>query len=59
MDLAQPTSSQDVQTAVYLAGIWDGLKEQINPFLQILCINGNIYRMLDDYGRQYVARKFM
>ncbi|TFB03673.1 hypothetical protein CCMA1212_004763 [Trichoderma ghanense] len=59
MDLAQPIASQNTQTAVYLAGIWDGLKEQINPFLQILCINGNTYRMLDSHGRRYVAKKFM
>ncbi|PTB70489.1 mating type protein MATa1 [Trichoderma citrinoviride] len=59
MDLAQPIASQNTQTEVYLAGIWDGLKDQINPFLQILCINGNIYRMLDSYGRRYVAKKFM
>ncbi|KAL7790734.1 mating type protein MATa1 [Trichoderma ceciliae] len=47
------------ENAVYLAAIWDQLKDQINPFLRVLCINGNIYRLMDSYGKRYMAKKFM
>lgn len=59
MDMSQQISSPNHEIAVYLAAIWDGLKDQITPFLSVLYIDDTIYRMLDSHGRRYIARKFM
>lgn len=58
MDLYQfPSHSKE--NTVYLDAIWDQLKDQISPFLRVLCINGSIYRLMDDFGKWYIAKKFM
>ncbi|RFU77035.1 mat1-2-1 [Trichoderma arundinaceum] len=59
MNASQQIPSQSKENVDYLAAIWDQLKDQINPFLRVLCINGNIYRLMDNYGKRYIAKKFM
>ncbi|UKZ47569.1 hypothetical protein TrVGV298_001792 [Trichoderma virens] len=59
MDISQQIPPPSNEVAIYLAAIWDRLKDQINPFLQVLLIDDSMYRMLDTYGRRYIARKFM
>ncbi|PHH82639.1 hypothetical protein CDD82_5275 [Ophiocordyceps australis] len=57
MSLADNTSQQwDV---LYLEALWSGLQGQINPFGQVLCLEGPIYRTLHDGARDYIANKFM
>nr|AFX66437.1 mating type protein MAT1-2-1 [Ophiocordyceps sinensis] len=39
--------------------IWKGLEAQVNPFSQILCLEGNFFRQLDDAAKLFIARKLM
>lgn len=42
-----------------LNGIWDQLKTQVSPFVYVLCIEGNLYRMLDAGAKKFIAHQFM
>nr|AST15023.1 mat1-2-1 [Trichoderma spinulosum] len=57
--MSQQLQPSNTEVANFLGAVWDRLKEQINPFLHVLCIHDSIYRMLDSYGRRYIAKKFM
>lgn len=39
--------------------IWKGLEAQVNPFSQILCLEGDFFRQLDDAAKLFIARKLM
>ncbi|KAH7175954.1 mating type 2 HMG1/2 protein [Dactylonectria macrodidyma] len=42
-----------------LDAIWDQLKAQVSPFVYVLCIEGPLYRVLDDGAKQFIAKQFM
>ncbi|KAH7019680.1 MAT1-2-1 like protein [Ilyonectria destructans] len=54
---SQPVVSQYSQDQ--LNAVWDQLKTQVSPFVYVLCIEGNLYRMLDAGAKQFIARQFM
>lgn len=42
-----------------LRGIWSQLQTQVNPFAHVLCLDGNLYRMLDDGAKNFIVQNFM
>lgn len=39
--------------------LWDHLSTQIHPFAQVLCLDGNLYRLLDQEAKRSIAQRFM
>nr|QDH06241.1 mating type 2 HMG1/2 protein [Epichloe sylvatica] len=42
-----------------LRAIWSQLQLQVNPFVQVLCLDGNLYRMLDTGAKNFIAQNFI
>nr|QDH06235.1 mating type 2 HMG1/2 protein [Epichloe typhina] len=42
-----------------LRTIWSQLQLQVNPFVQVLCLDGNLYRMLDTGAKNFIAQNFI
>ncbi|EFY88585.1 hypothetical protein J3459_011535 [Metarhizium acridum] len=42
-----------------LRGIWSQLQTQVNPFARVLCLDGNLYRMLDDGAKNFIVQNFI
>nr|QDH06198.1 mating type 2 HMG1/2 protein [Epichloe canadensis] len=42
-----------------LRAIWSQLQLQVNPFVQVLCLDGNLYRMLDTGAKTFIAQNFI
>lgn len=38
---------------------WDNIRDQIHPFVQVLCVNGYIFRTMDEKSRHFMAEQFM
>ncbi|KAG6061491.1 hypothetical protein E4U17_001287 [Claviceps sp. LM77 group G4] len=39
--------------------IWSQLQMQLNPFVEVLCLDGSLYRMLDTGAKTFIATRFM
>nr|AKE48510.1 MAT1-2-1 [Ustilaginoidea virens]AKE48513.1 MAT1-2-1 [Ustilaginoidea virens] len=42
-----------------LRTLWNQLQAQVNPFAQVLCLDGNLYRMLDNGAKAFIAQNFI
>ncbi|KAG5984739.1 hypothetical protein E4U55_003383 [Claviceps digitariae] len=42
-----------------LRAIWSQLQVQVNPFVQVLCVDGSLYRMLDTGAKTFIAQNFI
>ncbi|KZZ99689.1 mating type 2 HMG1/2 protein [Moelleriella libera RCEF 2490] len=61
MNMTPQTSWAPVShwTSDQLRTIWSQLQAQVNPFVQVLCLDGELYRMLDTAARSFIARSFI
>jgi hypothetical protein len=42
-----------------LQAVWSQLQTQVNPFAQVLCLDGSLYRLLDTGAKDFIAHNFM